>query len=59
MVAGDATSWYVNIHTAGHPGGEIRGQVNVTLAPAVVPLPGAVWVLISALLTMLGARRFG
>ncbi len=23
-----AGKWYVNIHTAGHPGGEIRGQVT-------------------------------
>jgi hypothetical protein len=24
-----AGKWYVNLHTAGHPGGEIRGQVTV------------------------------
>jgi hypothetical protein len=29
--------WYVNIHTANNPGGEIRGQVIPQLAPVFHP----------------------
>ncbi len=29
--------WYVNIHTANHPGGEIRGQVIPHVAPVFHP----------------------
>jgi hypothetical protein len=36
--------WYVNIHTAAFPVGEIRGQVNV------VPIPAAAWLFGSTLL---------
>lgn len=41
--------WYVNIHTARHPGGEIRGQV--------VPAPGALFVLAGAGLFATRRRR--
>ena len=41
--------WYVNIHTARHPGGEIRGQV--------VPTPGALFVLAGAGLFATRRRR--
>lgn len=57
LVEGDATSWYVNIHTAMFGGGEIRGQLIVTSAPAVVPLPGAAWLMIGALGTLMSLRR--
>jgi hypothetical protein len=43
--------WYINIHTALNPGGEIRGQVTV------VPLPGAAWLFGSAVLGLAGLRR--
>ena len=36
--------WYINIHTAPFPAGEIRGQVQV------VPLPAAIWLLGSGIL---------
>ena len=39
--------WYMNIHTARHPGGEIRGQV--------IPAPGALAVLLGA--GLFAARR--
>ncbi len=44
--------WYVNIHTSEFPGGEIRGQV---LALTPIPLPGAVWLLATALLAFGGS----
>ena len=31
--------WYINIHTAASPGGEIRGQVFVVFSPIPVPEP--------------------
>jgi len=43
--------WYINIHTAAFPGGEIRGQVNV------VPVPAAVWLFGSGLLGLIVAAR--
>lgn len=43
--------WYINIHTALLPGGEIRGQVQV------VPLPAAFWLLSSGLLGLFGFSR--
>jgi len=38
-----AGNFYINIHSIGFPGGELRGQVNV------VPLPGAALLLAPAL----------
>lgn len=35
--------WYLNLHTADFPAGEIRGQVNI------VPVPAAVWLFASGL----------
>lgn len=46
--------WYINLHTAAFPGGEIRGQV---LVEKVVPIPAAVWLFGSALLGIGGLRR--
>ncbi len=43
--------WYLNIHTATNPGGEIRGQVQV------VPLPAAFWLLATGLLGLAGVGR--
>ncbi len=46
--------WYINIHSDRDTitlGGEIRGQVNV------VPIPGAVWLLGSGLLGLIGVSR--
>lgn len=48
-----AGNWYVNIHTANFPGGEIRGQVNVT----PVPEPGATTLALSAAGLLLLRRR--
>lgn len=43
--------WYINIHTAAYPGGEIRGQVSV------VPIPAAVLLFGSGLLGLVGLAR--
>jgi hypothetical protein len=43
--------WYINIHSDFEPGGEIRGQVNV------VPIPGAVWLLGSGMLGLIGLLK--
>lgn len=50
---GAATPWYVNLHTALNPTGELRGQMFVT----AVPLPAAAWMLIPALGLLAKARR--
>ena len=42
VAAIQAGNTYFNIHTAAHPGGEIRGQIGVTVAaPATTPAPTA------------------
>ncbi|MEE9494362.1 MAG: CHRD domain-containing protein [Gammaproteobacteria bacterium] len=40
--------WYINIHTALNPGGEIRGQVQV------VPLPAAIWLFGFGIVSLIG-----
>jgi hypothetical protein len=37
--------WYINLHTATFPGGEIRGQVSVASPPAAVFGPGLLLVM--------------
>lgn len=39
------TQWYVNIHNANNPSGEIRGQVFLAGPVAAVPLPAVAWLL--------------
>ena len=39
------TTWYVNIHNANNPSGEIRGQVFLADPRAVVPVPAVAWLL--------------
>lgn len=61
LTGGQATDllaglWYVNIHTEAFPGGEIRGQV-LPLRPAVVPLPAAAWLFLSAIGGLAFTRR--
>ena len=43
-------NWYVNVHTQNFPGGEIRGQVMVS----VVPIPAAIWLFGTALIGLVG-----
>jgi len=38
------TQWYVNIHNANNPAGEIRGQVFLA-SPTAIPLPPVAWLL--------------
>ncbi len=57
-----AGRWYVNLHTAAQPGGEIRGQVMPTLLadpiPAAIPL-GDIYVRLVPLATGLTAPNWG
>ena len=46
-------NWYVNVHTTNYTGGEIRGQVIVNS----VPIPAAVWLFGSGLLSLVGMAR--
>jgi len=43
--------WYINIHTAANPAGEIRGQAQV------VPVPAAVWLFGAGLLGLVGVAK--
>lgn len=43
--------WYVNIHSANFPGGEIRGQISA------VPVPAAVWLFASGLIGLISLAR--
>ena len=45
--------WYINIHTAAFPAGEIRGQVQIS----TVPIPAAAWLFGSGLLGLVGIAR--
>lgn len=48
--------WYINIHTAVNPTGEIRGQVQFgSFTP--VPVPAAIWLLVSGVLVMFSAAK--
>ena len=53
-----STQWYVNIHNANNPGGEIRGQLFLA-SPTAVPLPAGIWLLGSAFaaLPLVSRRR--
>lgn len=46
--------WYINLHTAAFPTGEVRGQVTFG---SVVPIPAAVWLFGSGLLGLGALRR--
>lgn len=45
--------WYINLHTAMFPGGEIRGQVLVS----AIPVPAAAWLFFSGLCGLFGWQR--
>ncbi len=53
------TQWYVNIHNANNPSGEIRGQVFLADPVAAVPVPAVAWILgaVFGTLTLWAPRR--
>ncbi|MBT8132404.1 MAG: VPLPA-CTERM sorting domain-containing protein, partial [Gammaproteobacteria bacterium] len=62
LSAGDSSDllaglWYINLHTENFMGGEIRGQIFQISPPAVVPLPAAVWLMLSAVAGLGALRR--
>lgn len=59
LTAGQASDllaglWYINIHTATFPGGEIRGQISQQV---LVSAPGALLLLLLSVPSLLLARR--
>lgn len=59
LTAGQASDllvglWYINIHTAAFPGGEIRGQISQQI---MVPAPGALLLLLISVPGLLFLRR--
>ena len=55
FLVGDITDVYLNIHSLMNLPGELRGQLFVT---SVVPIPAAIWMMISGLGALVGVRRF-
>jgi len=53
-VLANPTNFYVNLHNSEFPGGAIRGQLG---APAPVPLPAALPLLLSGLFGLFAFRR--
>lgn len=51
------TQWYVNIHNANNPAGEIRGQVFLASPVAAIPVPAVAWLVGAAFFVLPYSRR--
>ncbi len=51
------TEWYVNIHNANNPAGEIRGQVFLASPVAAIPVPAVAWLVGAAFAVLPYSRR--